>query len=224
MTSRLNLKWLVLGSACLALALAPAAQAQEERQQPQDAAASGSDMLEQSGVANAAQAALFAYGSGDRDLKRAAKLTAKLPELEGKKRAAAEKKIAKAYEGAQGSFREALGLNPKMIEAYVGLGDAFRATGMHRESLQAVTQGLRVDSANDLLFAGWAESVMGLDRLGDATQAYAQLLETNPAWAEVLMGAIKAWLTEHQADPGDLDPADVEKMAGWIAEQEAAAG
>jgi len=223
MNTRFTLGWLAAAVVCSVFGLAPAAQAQEERQQPQDVAAAGSDMLTQSGVANAAQQALFAYGSGDRDLKKAAKLTAKLPELEGKKQEAAERKIAKAYENAQASFREALGLDPKMIEAYVGLGEAFRATGMYQESLQALTLGLRVDATNDVMFAGWAESLMALDRLGDATQAYAQLLETNPAWAGVLMGEIKNWLTQHQADPGNLDPADVQKMADWIAQQESAA-
>ena len=225
MTACLNRRWLAASLvAAFALVISPAAQAQEERQQPQDSAARGTDMLTQSGVGNAAQSAKFAYGSGERDLKRAAKLTDKLGELEGKKRDAAVKKIDKAYESAQGSFREALSMDPKMIEAYVGLGAAFRATGMYRESLQAVTQGLRVDSANGELFAGWAESLMGLNRLGDATQAHAQLLETNPAWAETLMGVIKVWLDERRADPGELDPADVEKMAVWIAEQEGVAG
>ena len=89
MIVRFRLGFLVAGIACLALVLTPAAGAQEERQQPQDAAASGSDMLQQSGVANPAQAALFAFGSGERHLKRAEKLKAKLPELEGKKRASA---------------------------------------------------------------------------------------------------------------------------------------
>jgi len=219
------IRWILGGMVtavfCVALAFAPAAQAQEERRDPQDVAASGSDMLQRSDLGNVAQAARLAYGTGERELKRAEKLTAKLADLEGDKAESTRKRITAAYEKAQGSFREALGSNPKMIEAYVGLGRAFRAQGMHRESLQTVTQGLRVDPANDLLFAGWAESVMGLDRLGDATEAYAQLLETNPPWAAVLMGAIKGWLVDHQADAGELDPADVEKMAEWVVEQEA---
>ena len=222
MKARFHLVVIGVGVVCLAVALAPAALAQENREELRDAAASGSDMLTQSSSGNVAQQAVFASGAGDRDLKKAAKLTAKLPELEGKKREAAEGKIAKAYENAQASYREALGLDPKMIEAYVGLAEAFRATGMHAETLQATTLGLRVDSANDVLFAGWAESLMALDRLGDATQAYSQLQQTNPAWAGVLIGEIKSWLVEHQADPGELAPADVEKMAVWVAEQEAA--
>jgi hypothetical protein len=46
------------------------------------------------------------------------------------------------------------------------------------------------------------------------------LRESNERRAAILMGVIKAWLTAKQADPGEMDPADVERMAGWIAQQE----
>ena len=86
------------------------------------------------------------------------------------------------------------------------------------------TQALQLAPDDDDLFTGWAESIVGLDMLGDATQAYTRLREENPEWAEVRMGVIKGWLVERRTDAGELDPADVERMAGWIAEQEGAAG
>ena len=69
-------------------------------------------------------------------------------------------------------------------------------------------------------FEGWSESVMALNMLGDATQAYSQFVEQGSPFAPVLMEDIKEWLVAHQADPGDVDPEHVEKLAEWVAEQE----
>ncbi|MCZ6727440.1 MAG: hypothetical protein O7A98_08800 [Acidobacteria bacterium] len=167
MTTRFGRDRLVAsGVACFALVLVPAALAQDGREDPRDVGSSRTAMFDRSDLGNVAQAARFAYGSGERELKRAESLEAKLGKLEGKKLETTQKKIATAYENAQGSFREALGLAPKMVEAYVGLGRVLRATRKYRESLQVVVQGLRLDSANDALFTGWAESILGLDMLG----------------------------------------------------------
>lgn len=49
--------------------------------------------------------------------------------------------------------------------------------------------------------------------LGDATTAYSSLVQSQPERTAILMQAKKEWLTEKQADPGDLDPADVDRLA-----------
>jgi uncharacterized protein YpuA (DUF1002 family) len=54
--------------------------------------------------------------------------------------------------------------------------------------------------------------------LGDATNAYATFAEQGSPRAAVLMEEIKKWLAAKQTDPGDLDPADVQRLADWVAE------
>jgi tetratricopeptide (TPR) repeat protein len=199
---------------------APASNAQDQgRELPNEEPSSFDPLFERTDLGNVTQQAQMAFFAGERDLKRAAKLTAKLPDLTGKKRASAERDIPKAYAGAVGSFQEAIQLNPKMIEAYGRLSEALRLSGSFGEALKVSSRGLQLAPTDDALFAEWAESILGLDMLGDATQAYGQLRETNPPWAEVLMGVMQRWLKEHQADPQGLEPEDVQRLADWMVEQ-----
>ena len=215
---------LTVGACALVLATlgALAAGAQDEgRELPNDEPSSMETIFERSDLGNVVQQAQMAFGAGERGLKRAAKLEAKLPGLTGKKRAAAEKDIPKAYADAVESFQEAIQLNPKMVEAYAGLAKALRLSGSSGEALQVSSRGLQLAPEDDTLFGEWAESILDLDMLGDATQAYSRLQETNPAWADVLMSVMQRWLTEHQADPqGNSSPEDVQRSSpSWMAQQ-----
>lgn len=223
-TARANTRpgaWTVgLCAITLATVGALAADAQEEgRELPNDEPSSMDTLFDRSDLGNVVQQAQMAFGAGERGLKRAAKLEAKLPGLTGKKRAAAEKDIPKAYADAVGSFQEAIQLNPKMVGAYAGLAKGLRLSGSSGEALKVSSRGLQLAPTDDALFGEWAESILGLDMLGDATQAYGRLLETNPPWAEVLMSVMQRWLADHQADPQGLEPEDVQRLADWMAEQ-----
>ena len=44
-------------------------------------------------------------------------------------------------------------------------------------------------------------------------------VESNPDRAAILMEVMQDWLKRKQADPGDLSPADVERLAAWIQQQ-----
>lgn len=213
-----------LGLLCLALA-ASAAGAQEDEDgwaAPNEERSSYDTLFERSDLGNVVQAATMAYAAGDRQLKRAHKLEEKLAGLEGKKQTKAEANIAEAYESAASSFQEAIQLDPKMIEAYVGLGEAFRGSGKFAESMQVSSQGLKLEPDNDELFAGWGESILGLNMLGDATQLYAQLAETDPQRAEILMGLLKQWLTDRQADHAGVSDEAIARLEEWIEAQEGA--
>ncbi len=222
---------LTIGGCAVALAATAAlfgsatANAQEGgRELPNDEPSSYDSLFDRSDSGNITQQAQMSYHSGVRSLKQAEKLEAKLPNLEGKKRTAAEEKIVKAYTGAVESFQDAIRTNPKLVEAYAGLATALRRSGNPAEALKVSSRGLQLAPAEDALFAEWAEAILGLDMLGDATQAYGQLRETNPAWAEVLMGAMQRWLTSHQADPQGLEPEDVQRLADWMNEQGTSTG
>ena len=68
-------------------------------------------------------------------------------------------------------------------------------------------------------FQGWTQALLDLNMLGNATTAYTDYSSSNPARAEILMTEIKKWLALRQSDPGDLDPADVERLATWVEQQ-----
>ncbi len=202
------------------LAAATMVVAQEEgREAPNQEPSSFDTLFDRSDTGNVAQQAQMAYGAGVRELKRAAKLEAKLAELDGEKAEKTRGKIAAAYDSAAESFQSAIRSNPKLIDAYVGLDEALRLGGKPQQAIQVSARGLQLAPDNDQLFGGWAAAVLALDMLGDATQAYATLKQTNPARAAVLMGLMKAYHSEKTADPGSLDPAAVTQLGAWIAAQ-----
>jgi len=212
-----RMMWIVVLS--LSVAGAGALVAQES---PNDEPGTNATLFDRTDSGNVQQAAVMAFGAGERELKRARKLGEKLDSLDAKKRESSEKKLVKAYQNAVGSFQEAIRNNPKMVQAYIGLGQALRESGKMVESLQVSAKGLQVAPEDDDLFTGWAESIMELNMLGDAVQAYGTLKENNPARAGLLMGVMKGWVEKRRVDPGALSAEDVEKLAGWIAQQEAA--
>jgi len=177
-------------------------------------------LFDRSDTGNVVQSAVMSLSAGQRELKRAAKLEGRLGELEGKKLESTKANISQAYENAIESFQDAIRSEPKMVEAYVGLSRALRAAGKFRDALVVSSQGLKLTPEDDDLFAGWAESIMELDMLGDATRAYSQLKAASPARAELLMQLMKDWLSQRRAQPGEISEADVDRLADWIAEQE----
>jgi tetratricopeptide (TPR) repeat protein len=177
-------------------------------------------LFEQTSTGNAAQLARMALGAGERSLKSAEKMEAKLAELEGEKAAKQEGKIAKAYENAATSFLEAIQWDQEMMDAYVGLEAAYRRSGKYAEALQVASRGLEIEPGNAELFSRWTEAVLKLDRLGDATRAYTEYAATDAARAGVVMEALKSWLAEHKVDPGEVPPEAVAQLEGWIAAQE----
>ena len=157
---------------------------------------------------------------GKRSLKQALKTESKIAATtEADKRTKLEERRVELYEQAVAAFTEALGYNKELVEAYAGLGDALHGLGRLEEALQVYAMALRQFPDDLDSFRGWAHTLLALDLLGNATSAYSQYAESNPARAEILMSEMKGWLTEKRTDPGELDPADVEKLAAWIEQQ-----
>lgn len=181
--------------------------------------------LPETSLGNVVQTARFHYDSGVRMMKQAAKLEAKLAEAETpEKRQKREKKVASLREDAVDQFQEAIGYNPKMLEAYAGLGGALSESGRPDLALGVHARALGLDPENKENFHGWAKSLLDLNMLGDATQAYTSLREARPEQAATLLSLMKSWLAEKRTDPGELEPADVERLANWIKLQEDGAG
>lgn len=195
----------------------------EEREGPNREPSSSETLFDQSDLGNVAQQARLRYHSAARDLQRAEKLVLKASqESDADKRAKLREKGEAAYRQAAESFREALSFDPDLLEAYVGLGAALRASGRAEEALQTHAVALRRAPDDLENFRGWTTSLLALDMLGNATAAYTEYAESQPARAQILMTAIKQWLAAKRSNPGDLDPADIERLAAWIAQQERA--
>jgi tetratricopeptide (TPR) repeat protein len=204
------------------LAPAPLVAQFEDPPSPGEEPSSEDTLFEQSDLGNVTQAAQFAYRGGQRELDAAAKLADKAADAPSEeKRQALLEKRTKALQQAVEKFQEAIGYQPDLLDAYTGLGAALRELGQYGDALQVHARALEADSDREEDFRGWAGSLLALDMLGDATTAYTRLATSRPDQAAILMETMKAWLAEKQADPGDLSPEDVQRLADWIAQHEA---
>jgi tetratricopeptide (TPR) repeat protein len=188
---------------------------------PNYEASSYDTLMERTDLGNVAQAARMQLGTGERELKRGLKLSSKAEAMaaDDKARAKTLEKAQKAYESADKAFREALAFNADLIPAYAGLGTSLRLRGRVQEALQVHALALRRDPSDMENFSGWTAALLDLNMLGNATSAYADYAETNPERAAVLMTAIETWLAAKTANPGDLDPADIRRLADWVEQQ-----
>jgi len=181
--------------------------------------------LPETGLGNVVQTARLHYDSGVRMMKQAAKLEAKANEAETpEKREKRENKVVSLREGAMKQFQEAIGYNPGMLEAYAGLGAALSEAGRPDQALGVHARALGLEPEDEENFHGWAQAMLDLNMLGDATQAYTSMREARPEKAATLMTLIKSWLADKRTDPGELQPADLERLANWISDQENGAG
>ncbi len=178
--------------------------------------------FERSDLGNVAQTARAEYAEGNRNLAQARKLRGRIDETQdADKRAKLEEKLEETFQSAAGSFADAIGYAPKMAEAYAGLGETLREWGKLDKSLEVCAAAVRRFPDDLENFEGWAMTLMELNMLGNATSTYSNYVDSNPDRAAILMEVMQDWLQRKQADPGDLNPADVDRLASWIQQQEA---
>lgn len=188
---------------------------------PNYEASSRDTLMERTDLGNVAQTARLQYSTGERELKKGLRFIEKAAAIDDSDQGKAklEAKAQKAFEAADKAFREALAYDGTFIEAFAGLGTALRLRGRPEEALQVHAMALRRAPDDAENFAGWTEALLDLNMLGNATTAYTDYAESNPARAEILMTAIENWLAEKTANPGELDPADVQRLADWVEQQ-----
>ena len=176
--------------------------------------------FERSDSGNVAQTARTEYAAGSRNLTQARKLRKRIAETDDpEKRAKLEEKMEATYGSAAKSFTEAIGFAPKMSEAYAGLGETLRDWGRLDQSLEVYAAAVRRFPDDLENFEGWAETLMELNMLGNATSAYTSYVDSNPDRAAILLEVMEDWLKRRRADPGELRPEDVERLAGWLQQQ-----
>lgn len=178
--------------------------------------------FERSDLGNVAQTAKSEYAEGNRTLAQARKIRNRIAETEDPdKKAKLEAKLQETYQRATQSFTDAIGYAPKMSEAYAGLGETLREWGQLEQSLQVYASAVRRFPEDLENFEGWAMTLMELNMLGNATSTYTSYVEANPDRAAIMMEVMEDWLKRKKADPGDLNPADVDRLAAWIQQQNA---
>lgn len=212
MSKRIGILVMVLGWTCGATLWAQGGVADER-----SATASAFD---EPTAMNVAQKASLAFGSAERQLKQASKLDAKIEaESDQGKRAKLEDKRAKALQSAVAGFREGLSYNVKAIEGWAGLGTAYRALGQYQEALLAHVEGMKLDAEDQTNFVGWTEAALDGLLFGQVTAAHGRFVTDNPPFADLMLDIITRWTAKRRAEPGDVKPADLDRLEAWIAEQ-----
>jgi tetratricopeptide (TPR) repeat protein len=168
--------------------------------------------------------AAAAYNRGLRQRDKAWELEKKLAtKTVEADRAKLEAKIGKEYEKAIESFRAATEANPLMHQAYSSLGYALRKIGDYTSSLAAYNRALELEPSYSEAVEYRGEAFLGLDRIEDAKQAYMELFRSDRARADELMAAMKTWVGERSAEPGAVDPGELQEFSAWVEERAAIA-
>jgi tetratricopeptide (TPR) repeat protein len=210
----------VLG-ACWLLALGSGAPLLAQGTEPVEERRALSNFADPTSAGNTAQATRMLLASAMRDLEQAEALANKAATVEDEKKAdKLAKQSVSANESAVEQFIQVLKKDPTIMEAYDSMGLAFRRMGRYQEALEIHGVALRRDPSSLENFRGWSEALLSLNFLGDAVTQYANYLEMGSPNAPILMEEIKKWLAAKQADPGDLEPAHVQRMTEWVAEND----
>lgn len=160
-------------------------------------------------------AAARALREGQRSLQSAERALAKASQAEGRKREKLQAGGRKYYETAAESFLVAIRFDKELVEAYLGLGEAWLQTGEAEKALQAWGAAQkRAPNDPEALF-GLARCLVALDRPRDAASIYPSLAAADPQRATELLGVLRAW-GEPRAEGGDEE---ARRMLDWIEAQ-----
>jgi tetratricopeptide (TPR) repeat protein len=161
------------------------------------------------------------YNSGVRLIEKADVLaTDAAHQADPRKQQKALARSNQSYAGALRKLARATELNPAMYAAWNYLGYANRKLGNYEAALAAYDRALRLkpDYAEAIEYRGHA--YLGLDRLGEAKEAYLSLYSANRKLAAQLLDGMQQWIGAHRGDSGGLD---VESFAVWVNERSAIA-
>lgn len=142
----------------------------------------------------------------------------------GKKHEKLAAQSRKEYEKALANFEDATKRNPKMFQAWSGMGYAQRKLGNYDVALKAYDRAIELEPRYSPAIEYRAEAYLGLNRLDDAKSAYTALFAGDRKRADELHAAMKRWLELRRTDPAGLAPETIEEFAKWVAQREEIAG
>jgi tetratricopeptide (TPR) repeat protein len=166
------------------------------------------------------QQAIQYYNDGVSDRERADKLEAEsIKETDAAKKAKLLEKSRRVHESAIKTFTRAVQNDPKMFQAWGGLGYAYRKTGNYPLALEAYDKALALKDSYTPAIEYRAEAYLGVNRLADVKTAYMTLFTADRPRADELAAAMEAWVEKRKADPAGVDPAAVDEFAKWVVER-----
>jgi tetratricopeptide (TPR) repeat protein len=141
---------------------------------------------------------------------------------DARKQQKANDKARASYASALKKFTRATELHPSMHEAWNYVGYTQRKLGEYDAALAAYERALT-------LKPGYAEAIeyrghayLGLNRLGEAKEAYLALYSGNRVLADKLLGAMREWIGARRG-AADVDPVSLDAFASWVDERGAIA-
>jgi len=126
------------------------------------------------------------------------------------------------YATALERFRQAVGLDDSLAEAWNYLGYTSRKLGHYDDALGAYAKALTLKPGYPDALEYRGEAYLGLNRIPDAQQSYLDLYAGNRALAGKLLSAMKGWATAQRA--GGANAANLDELDKWIQEREQIAG
>ena len=109
-----------------------------------------------------------------------------------------------------------------MHEAWNYLGYSQRKLGRYDAALTAYDRALTLKPGYPEALEYRGHAYLGLNRLGDAKDAYLALFASNRKLAASLLTGMQQWLGNHRAGAG-VDPGSYDAFASWVRERGAIA-
>ena len=170
---------------------------------------------------SAEERAVESYNNGIEHKDKGRKLEEQAAATQGAEAANLAGKARGEYEKALKDFKNAAQSNPKLFQAYNGMGFSLRKTGEFARALEMYDRAIAMAPAFYAEAVEYrAEAYLGLNRMDDARQAYLELFGADRAQADMLMATMKKWAESRRADPGGVDPAAREAFEKWLGERD----
>ena len=141
---------------------------------------------------------------------------------DARKRQKANDKARAAYASALKKFTRATELHPAMHEAWNYVGYTQRKLGDFDAALVAYERALTLKPGYAQAIEYRGHAYLGLDRVGEAKEAYLTLYSGNRLLADQLLAAMREWIDARRGAAG-VDPASLDAFASWVDERGAIA-
>ena len=161
-----------------------------------------------------------AYNAGVRLVEKADGLsTDAMHQDDERKKTKGRAKAEQAYTTAMKKFANATELQPSNYQAWNYLGYTNRKVGKYDAALAAYDRALRLkpDYAEAIEYRGHA--YLGLNRLGEAKEAYLALFAGNRQLAASLLAGMQEWVGRHRGNAEGVDGTTLESFASWVSER-----
>jgi len=170
---------------------------------------------------NTAQQARLRLSSGNRSAGQAEKFDAKAAaEKDPKKQEELRAKAKKQFEAAIVDYQEALKLDPKLVEAYVGLAELMIKAGRIEQSIQTLETALNLDPKSLKAMTAKGRAQLAGFKVEDAKATYDRIAAESAKAGKGYLAEMRAWLDKQRTTvPAELKQA-IEDFDRWIHERE----